>query len=188
MTFFEYMMVMVSLIMALALSHVMRASSDILTSPKRYWVQIVWAVIFVIWVLQGWWALWDQRTVADWTLVKYASMFAFPLILFVIGGILVPSDKIENIDWKSHFYEKRKWFFTSMIVLALEAILTPVLLFGAPLIHPFRVVQLLLTSILIVGLVWKSRKTQGAVVISYLVVQLVGNYLGRMQLGALATN
>jgi hypothetical protein len=125
--------------------------------------------------------------VTDWTIAKYASMFVFPLLLFVIGGILVPSNRAENIDWKSHFYEKRKWFFSVILVMQLEGILSPILVFGAQLIHPFRVAQLLLISILIVGLVGKSQKIQGAVVISYLVVQILGNYIGRMQLGALST-
>ncbi len=187
MTFFEYMMVMVSLIMALALSHLMRASSDILTGPKRYWVHTVWVFIFILWVLQGWWALWDQRTVSEWNLLRYLVMFLFPLLLFVVASILVPSVRSESTDWKAHFDEKRIWFFSAAIIIMVESIATPILVFDAPVLHPFRVFQLMMISVLIVGVMGKSQRTQGVVATLYLLLFLFGNYWGRLQLGGLAT-
>ncbi len=187
MTFFEYMIVMVSLIMALALSHVMRASSDILTSPKRYWIHIVWVVVFLCWILQGWWALWDLRTVTDWTFIKYLSMFPFPLLLFVTGSILVPSNTPVTIDWKLHFDDHKTWFFSAMILVQIESILTPILVFDAPLVHIFRIFQLVLIVLLAIGLVAKSSKSQGAIVIIYSVLFVLANYFGRLQPGTLAS-
>ena len=188
MTFFEYMMVMVSLIMALALSQVMRASSDILTSPKRHWVHIVWVLVFLFWIVQGWWALWDLRTETDWTFVKYMSMFPFPLILFVVGSILVPSERSGTIDWKLHFDAKKTWFFSAMIVVGIESILTPILVFDAPLVHPFRIFQLAMITVLVIGLVGKSDKMQSVIAIVYLLLMVVGNYIGRLQPGTLASS
>jgi len=186
MTFFEYMMVMVSLIMALALSHVMRASSDILTNPKRYWVHIVWVLVFLCWILQGWWALWDLRTVTDWTFIKYMSMFPFPLLLFVTGSILVPSNRPVTIDWKSHFDDHKTWFFSAMILVQIESVLTPILVFDAPLVHKFRIFQIVLIVLLAIGFIAKTSKFQSAIAIIYSVLFVLANYLLRLQPGALA--
>ncbi len=188
MTFFEYVMVMVSLIMALALSHVMRASSNIITNPNRYWVHIVWVLSFLFWILQGWWALWDLRTETDWSFIKYLSMFPFPLLLFVVGSILVPSDKPGTTDWKVHFDEKRTWFFSAMTVLGIESVMTPLLVFDAPLVATFRIFQLAMIALTVIGLVGKSERVQSVVAIMYLLLFVVGNYVGRLQPGVLASS
>ena len=180
-------MVMVSLIMALALSHVMRASSNIITNPNRYWPHIVWVLSFLFWILQGWWALWDLRTETDWTFIKYLSMFPFPLLLFVVSSILVPSDRPSTIDWKLYFEEKRKWFFSAMIVLHIEAMMTPLLVFDAPLAATFRIFQLSMTALAVIGLMGKSERLHGIIAIVYLILFVVGNYVGRLQPGALAS-
>jgi len=60
------------------------------------------------------------------------------------------------------------------------------LVMGSPLFHPYRVFQLVLIAILLVGLVGKAHKTQAFVVIAYAVVELAANIVARTELGALA--
>ena len=57
---------------------------------------------------------------------------------------------------------------------------------GSPLIHPYRVFQVALISILLVGFVGKTHKIQAFVVIAYVVVELAANIFARTELGALA--
>ena len=73
-----------------------------------------------------------------------------------------------------------------MIVSSIVAVLHTWLVVGSPLFHPYRVFQLILIAILLVGLVGKSAKTQGFVVIAYVVVELAANIVARPELGALA--
>ena len=186
MTFFEYMMVMVSLIMALALSHIMRASAEFLSSPKRYWVQGLWSVIIVLLILQSWWAYWDLRDITDWSFLKYLSIFFYPLFFSFIASILIPANRDPECDWRASFYEKRVWFFWAMSASSIVAVLHTWLVMGSPLIHPYRVFQVALISILLVGLVGKTHKIQAFVVIAYVVVELAANIFARTEPGALA--
>jgi len=186
MTFFEYMMVMVSLIMALALSHIMRASAEFLSSPKRYWVQSLWAVIIVLLILQSWWAYWDLRDITDWSFLKYLSIFFYPLFFSFIASVLIPSNRDAEHDWYASFYKKRIWFFSAMVASGIVAILHTWLVIGSPLIHPYRIFQLTLIAILLVGLFGKTPRTQAFVVIAYAVIELVANIVARAELGALA--
>ena len=186
MTFFEYMMVMVSLIMALALSHIMRASAEFLSSPKRYWVHSSWAVIIVLLILQSWWAYWDLRDITDWSFLKYLSIFFYPLFFSFIASVLIPANRDAEYDWRVSFYKKRVWFFWAMIASSVVAVLHTWLVIGSPLFHPYRVFQLTLITILLVGLIGKSPKTQAFVVIAYVVVELAANIVSRSELGALA--
>ena len=186
MTFFEYMMVMVSLIMALALSHIIRASAEFLSSPKRYWVQGLWAVIIVLLILQSWWAYWDLRDIMDWSFLKYLSIFFYPVFFSFIASVLIPANRDAEYDWHASFYKKRVWFFWAMIASSIVAVLHTWLVLGSPLFHPYRIFQLTLIAVLLVGLVGKTHKTQAFVVIAYLVVELAANIVARAELGALA--
>ena len=186
MTFFEYMMVMVSLIMALALSHIMRASAEFLSSPKRYWVQSSWAAIIVLLILQSWWAYWDLRDISDWSFLKYLSVFFYPLFFSFIASVLIPLNRSTEHDWRASFHKKRVLFFWAMIVSTIVAVLHTWLVIGSPLFHPYRIFQLALIAILMVGLIGKSSRAQAFVVITYAVIELAANIVARTELGALA--
>ena len=186
MTFFEYMMVMVSLIMALALSHIMRASAEFLSSPKRYWVQSLWAVIIVFLILQSWWAYWDLRDITEWSFLKYLSIFFYPIFFSFIASVLIPANRNAEHDWRASFYKKRVWFFWAMITSSIVAILHTWLVIGSPLLHPYRIFQIMLIAVLLVGLAGKTHKIQAFVVIAYVVVELAANIVARAELGALA--
>ena len=123
MTFFEYMMAMVSLIMALALSHIMRASADFLSGPRRYWVQSSWSIIIVLLILQSWWAYWDLRDIKDWSFLKYLSVFFYPLFFSFVASVLIPMNSDAEHDWRASFFNKRVWFFWAMLVSSIIAIL-----------------------------------------------------------------
>ena len=186
MTFFEYMMAMVSLIMALALSHIMRASADFLSGPRRYWVQSSWSIIIVLLILQSWWAYWDLRDIKDWSFLKYLSVFFYPLFFSFVASVLIPMNRDAEHDWRASFFNKRVWFFWAMLVSSIIAILHTWLVMESPLFHPYRIFQLTLIFILLVGLIGKSPRTQAFVVVSYVVVELAANIIARTELGALA--
>jgi len=186
MTFFEYMMVMVSLIMALALSHIMRASADFLSGPKRYWVQSSWSIIIVLLILQSWWAYWDLRDITDWSFLRYLSVFFYPLFFSFIASVLIPMNRDAEHDWRASFFNKRVWFFSAMLISSFIAILHTWLVMGSPLFHPYRIFQLALIFVLLVGLIGKTSRTQAFVVVAYAVVELAANIIARTELGALA--
>ena len=82
MTQFEYVMIMVSLILALALAQALRGLSEIVTSNKRYWPHAIWLVTFVLLILQAWWAYWDFNVIEIWTVTAYIATMIMPVILF----------------------------------------------------------------------------------------------------------
>ena len=186
MTIFEYIMVMVSLVLALALSHVMRHSADVFGGERRYGVHATWVVLLVFWILQGWWSFWDLRDGTEWTFATYLAMFPYPLLLFLTASVLVPSYQSGPVDWKEFFFERKRWFFSIQIIAICEAILTPVFLFDAPVVHPFRIFQLGAVLFFVTGIVGRTERTQSIVVICYAVWEVSGNFLARFQLGALS--
>ena len=180
-------MVMVSLVMALAVSHVMRASADIFVGAKRYWVHSAWCALLVFYVLQAWWSFWDlNETQSSGRSRPTSRLFPYPLMLFMMASILVPLNRPQPIDWKVVFFERKQWFFAVQIASVIEAIVTPVLMFDAPPWHLFRVFQLGIIVLMTAGMLTRSTRGQGIIVVVYAAWEIAANFLARFELGALA--
>ena len=72
---FEFITVFVSLIVGFALSHILRAVSDlyeIRDRVKTYWLNSLWVVTVIMWSIFTWWGLWMLSIERiDWTYAQY---------------------------------------------------------------------------------------------------------------------
>lgn len=187
MTIFEYIMVMVSIILALALAQLLRAIAELFTNPRRYWVHTLWVVILVLFVVQFWWAYWDFNVVETWTFDIYLVVLVAPILVYLEANLLVPVNRGEEYDWKSHFKNIYRWFFSFLILIIIAAIFVSVIFLDTPLLHTYRAFQVTLLALSFAGLVAQSDRAQGIVAVAYLFVFLISQAVVRMNLGALAT-
>jgi hypothetical protein len=61
---FEYVAVMVTVVLALAVSHLLTSLATMVANPERvrpYWVHFFWAVLLLGLNLQAWLVLWTLR-------------------------------------------------------------------------------------------------------------------------------
>ena len=186
MTIFEYLMVMTSVILALALAQLLRGATEILTNPNRYWVHSIWVLTIIVMVIQLWWGYWDFSKFENWTFVSFLYVLSIPIVVFVAAYLLIPANRSADSDWRDHFFAVRQSFFLSLIVLASLSITLSWALLGASLLHPYRIYQSILLIAVIVGLVSKQPRVHGALAIIYLVVLLGAQFAQRMLIGALA--
>ena len=182
---FEYIMVMVALILALALAQSLRGLSEIVTSQKRYWPHALWLVSLAFIMVQGWWADWDYNAVGEWRFTTYLLVLASPAISFAAAHLLVPATRAIDIDWQAQFSAVRQWFFGLLITYFLVAVVQSVFLYGTPLLHPYRLFQILLILILLVGFFVHNDRVQKALPPLFIAINIIGQLVVRMNIGAL---
>jgi hypothetical protein len=185
MTQFEYIMVMVALILALALAQALRGLSEILTSRDRYWPHTLWLVNMIFLIVQAWWANWDYNAIDEWRFTTYLLALTSPTITFAGVYLLVPATRSANLDWRDQFYKVKQWYFGFAIVYVLLAVLVTVVHFGAPLIHSYRLFQGLIVAILLVGFVTRNEKVHRVLPLLFIAVLAASQLLVRMDIGAL---
>lgn len=185
---FEYIMVMVALILALALAQALRGLAEIVTSRKRYWPHSFWLLTIVFLMVQAWWADWHYNAVEEWRFTTYLLVLASPAISFAKVHLLVPSTRSDSFDWHKQFDAVRLWFFGLLISYVLIGIIQSVVLYGTPLIHPYRLFQGLFIAIAIAGIVTRSQKVHGVLPLLLLATLTISQVLVRMNLGALLVN
>ena len=170
---------MVSIILGLGATQALRGFSKIAQSSQSFLPLTIWAAVLFYLYLQVWWALWDLNAVGTWNQVYFYLVVAIPCTLFAATELLLPLASNANTDWKLHFFSVRKWFFGVLFVFSVIAILETYVFLNVPLNHPYRVMQVALTALVVAGFLVKTAKTLVWLGVTYFFGLLVGQVLFR---------
>jgi hypothetical protein len=125
MSAFEYLSVLISIILALGMTRVLAGVGEMLQARSRrhiYWVHAVWIVNVFLYLVVAWWIFYRWRNQQPWTFFLFIFVLISPTILYLVSILLFPpeSDLEESIDYKTHYYANHRAFFV------LFAMFTPV--------------------------------------------------------------
>ncbi len=129
MSSFEYVMVLVSIIVALAITHLLTAAADTVHRLRGQGEPIeldavfsIWTVYVLIWLVSFWW--WEfkfQEVVTDWTFGLYLFVIGYAIVLFMLAAILVPHRMHGVTRTYVYFVKGRRWFFgTFLLAIAID--------------------------------------------------------------------
>ncbi len=165
MSAFEFVAVLFSVIVGLAISHLLSAASELIevhSRVKTYWINTVWFITVFIWDIFSWWGMWELNNLEYW---DYPSFF---LIVVNLSGIylmttLVLPQPTESgkINLKKHFFLVHRIFFIFTSYNFASIILINHFLFLKPIISPFTIMPFLLTFLSFYGSITKSEKYHG---------------------------
>jgi Kef-type K+ transport system membrane component KefB len=89
---FEYILILSSVIYALAVAQILSGVARIAQSPvpvQHYLPHGIWIFNLFLFVFLIWWTTWEFRTV-DWTFPQYAYLLIAPTLLFFVCSLLTP--------------------------------------------------------------------------------------------------
>ena len=118
---FEYVAVLVSIIVGLALTQILRGVGRMATTkdgPRTYWVHHVWTLYFFLYIAFFWW--WEfQLDSMEWNLTLYFVVIIYATLLFFATLILHPGNLDGFSSYREYYYSTRQWLFGLMIALLL---------------------------------------------------------------------
>lgn len=180
MSLFEYLMVMVSIILGLSITQVLRGLSKLARSPNRSVVVTLYGTFLFALHVQTWWALWDLSTVPEWNFVFFLLLISLPSVLFATTELLFPMATTAETDWHAHYESVRKWFLSVLAFWTVLALLETRIFMGVPLTHPYRIVQLSILSLIVAGLLLPARRAQVWIAGSVLFLLIAGQLVFRL--------
>lgn len=117
---FEYVAVMVTVVLALGLSHLLSALASMLVHPERarlYWVHSVWIASILALHLQAWLVLWTRRHQEEFPFSQVTMMLVAAALIFVTAKVLVPeASSGKAVDLREHFFRVRRPLFATLSV------------------------------------------------------------------------
>ena len=116
---FEYVMVLVSIIVGLGIAHVLLGIGGIVDrlSGKHDRLELslahaLWLGYCFLWLVMFWW--WEYElstTVDDWTMGLYLFLISYAITLFLLQVVLIPRTWDGVTSLKEYFLERRVWFY-----------------------------------------------------------------------------
>jgi hypothetical protein len=112
MSTFEYLAVLISIIVGLGITHLLAGVGRLISSadrPRVYWVHSLWTFYLFVYFAAFWWWQFQLSTVQQWTVGMYLFLILYATLLYLLCVILFPGEL--PADFRDYFFSRRKWFF-----------------------------------------------------------------------------
>jgi hypothetical protein len=119
-TTFEYIAVLVSIVVGLGITHLLGGVGRLIGNPGRpkiYWVHIVWSFYLFVYLVAFWWWEFRLSTVEEWRIELYLFLVLYAVLMYLLCVIVFPMELPSDFD--EYFYLKRGWFFGIWILIYL---------------------------------------------------------------------
>ena len=118
MQMFEYVIVLISIVIGLAVTHLMQGIAGLIQNPSRariWWVHLVWVAYMILSIVFWWWWEFNLQQIKVWTFPLYLFVIFYAFYLYLIAAVLFPT-RLEGYDgYQEYFLARRHWFFGLVI-------------------------------------------------------------------------
>jgi hypothetical protein len=94
---FEYLSVLISIILALGITRVLAGVGEMLQARSRrhiYWVHAIWIFNLFLWLVVAWWIFYRWRDQQPWTFFLFVFVLISPTILYLASLLLLLQDAL----------------------------------------------------------------------------------------------
>jgi len=118
---FDYLTILISIVLGLAIANVLTRLAAVITARERvvfYWPPLAWAIWLFFISVQHWWAQWSVRHTRQWTFGTFWLEVLVPVDLFLLSALVLPhGDATDRLDLGDWYFRNRGWFFAIMFFL-----------------------------------------------------------------------
>ena len=118
---FSYLSVLLSIILGLAITQVLKGFRGIMQMRSRlrtYWPAIAWAILVLVIAVQSWWAMFGLRQRVDWTFFEFSVVLAQTIVVYLLAALVLPDFFGDAaVDLREHYYDNHRWFFALAALL-----------------------------------------------------------------------
>ncbi|MCC6725622.1 MAG: hypothetical protein IT258_14030 [Saprospiraceae bacterium] len=123
---FEYVSILISIILGLGITQLLSAFSELLYKLKRvkfYWPHSCWVVFVLFLHVQDWFITYKVKGWPVWLLPELLLLLTYPIALFLVAKMLLPTnDQEEQWDMRAFYYSQYRTIFFIMVLSILSSI------------------------------------------------------------------
>lgn len=175
---FEYVFVLASVIIGLAITHLLQGVTGIIQrrdGKPLYWVHLVWVTFMFLTVVFWWWWEFRFQQVQTWTFTLYFFVLLYAVLMYVICALLFPRDLAGYDSWKDYMMARRAWFF-GLAIAAQPMDILDTWLKGADYLASlglgYWIGKAVIVAAYAVAIVWRDGRYQAAVAVASLAFQV----------------
>ena len=116
---FNYLSVLLSIILGLAIAQVLQGLRGMILARvkvKPYLPTFIWIGIALLIAVQAWWASFGLHVRANWTFWTFIVIVLQAVSVYMVAALVLPDLTGEVIiDLREHYFAHRKWFFGALL-------------------------------------------------------------------------
>lgn len=177
MSSFEYISVALSIVVGLALTHILRSAVAVFrrrTAIRFDALVIGWTGIILVKILGFWWSIFEldaQGIVTAWSLSSFLLLLSLAVVLYLAAALVLPSDAP---DLGVYFEEDGRWAVAAVAVYSLLAAVGNTALFGSGPLEPSQLGLYFSAVVLVVVVLVKRRWLRLGLSAIYFVMSFLG--------------
>ena len=175
---FEYVFVLASVILGLAITHLLQGVVAIIQHPDRkplYWIHLVWVAFLFLTTVFWWWWEFRLQQVQVWTFQVYVFVLLYAALIYLCCALVLPRDMEGYDSYKDYFFARRGWFF-GLAALAQPMDVVDTWLKGpdyaANLGVEYYAAKAVIVAACLVGVFWRNERDHAVFAVLSLVYQL----------------
>ncbi|MEJ2205906.1 MAG: hypothetical protein P8170_17565 [Gemmatimonadota bacterium] len=117
---FEYLSVLISIVLGLGITHLLLGFGRWLERRdtfRPFGPSLAWAGFILLVHLQTWWTMFGYREYSEWNFLQFTVVLLQPIVLFLLAMVVFPSGETPLRDLRENFFHQRPWLFGLLIVL-----------------------------------------------------------------------
>jgi len=145
MSLFEFIMVLLSMIIGLGVAEILTGFARALLHRRlsiNSWHLLLLAAIVFVTLVQVWWESWTLHDVPEWSFPQLLLFLVNPILLYVLSHLLFP-DIDSTTSLRRHYFENHRLLFGVVAVTAMASLLLQPVAFGSPLLAVHNLSSLL---------------------------------------------
>lgn len=182
MTDFEYISVLLSIILGLGITQLLSGLARLLRDGRAlapaWWIMLIVATLLVM-HFQVWWVSFEWRHLPDWTFLSYLTFMILPMLLYLLAYLVLPGDlHLDGERLVAEFIQRRRSYYCVVALVPLVSLFQQHV-FGQPVPLDFdTLVRLCLLVLAVPGFLSRRAAVQAGLAVAYALLLAV--YIGRL--------
>jgi hypothetical protein len=134
MSSFDYLVVLISIVLGLAITNVLSRLALVMQSRERaqfYWPPVAWALWIFFICVQHWWAQWTWQYAGTPNFGGFWLQLGTPVLLFLLASLVLPDREEDGrLDLESWYFRNRQWFFGLLFFVPIVSIVEEIVRTG----------------------------------------------------------
>jgi hypothetical protein len=154
MTPFEYVIVLISVILGLGITTILTGVAELIKHTKPitlFTPYIIWIILIFVLHIQDWWVSYQYKRVEVWTLQSFLLVMMYPINLYILAHLLFPGSLSKEFSSKEFYLEHYPRLFIGAIILVIISVIHNVVIDDLPIVSqvPQAIVFTTLTIVIL---------------------------------------
>lgn len=122
---FEYVAVLVSLVLGLGITNILTGIGRIITRRDEFSldaIHILWSLALFVVLVLNWWVFFQLSTFTNWSFEFFLAVIVWAVFFYLMSVVLYPLEKSVVQDYGKIFHNNRGWFLGLFIASNLSDI------------------------------------------------------------------